>query len=123
MGSVAEELFPKGASGGRYWRFYSESHSESGLDEKPESSRNTCKHWLELKLAEGVGFEPTVALRPRLISSQVPLTTQPPFPPVADRFPGVRLAGKRIWHGVPSAPGQNYSAAQVPVKSGLSFWA
>jgi hypothetical protein len=34
-----------------------------------------------LKMAEGVGFEPTVALRLRLISSQVPLTTQPPFQP------------------------------------------
>ena len=32
-------------------------------------------------MAEGVGFEPTVALRLRLISSQVPLTTQPPFQP------------------------------------------
>ncbi len=32
-------------------------------------------------LAEGVGFEPTVALRLLLISSQVPLTTQPPFQP------------------------------------------
>ena len=31
------------------------------------------------KLAEGVGFEPTVGLPLRLISSQVPLTTQPPF--------------------------------------------
>ena len=31
------------------------------------------------KLAEGVGFEPTVAVALRLISSQVPLTTQPPF--------------------------------------------
>jgi hypothetical protein len=30
-------------------------------------------------VAEGVGFEPTVALRLRLISSQVPSTTQPPF--------------------------------------------
>ena len=30
-------------------------------------------------LAEGVGFEPTVELPLRLISSQVPLTTQPPF--------------------------------------------
>ncbi len=30
-------------------------------------------------MAEGVGFEPTVALRLRLISSQVPSTTQPPF--------------------------------------------
>ena len=31
------------------------------------------------KLAEGVGFEPTVGLPLLLISSQVPLTTQPPF--------------------------------------------
>ncbi len=30
-------------------------------------------------MAEGVGFEPTVELPQRLISSQVPLTTQPPF--------------------------------------------
>lgn len=33
------------------------------------------------KLAEGEGFEPPVGLLLRLISSQVPLTTQPPFPP------------------------------------------
>ena len=32
-------------------------------------------------MAEGVGFEPTVALRLLLISSQMPLTTQPPFQP------------------------------------------
>ena len=32
-----------------------------------------------LRMAEGVGFEPTVGLPLRLISSQVPLTTQPPF--------------------------------------------
>ncbi len=32
-----------------------------------------------VKLAEGVGFEPTVGLLLLLISSQVPLTTQPPF--------------------------------------------
>jgi hypothetical protein len=31
------------------------------------------------KVAEGVGFEPTVGLPLLLISSQVPLTTQPPF--------------------------------------------
>lgn len=30
-------------------------------------------------MAEGVGFEPTVGLLLLLISSQVPLTTQPPF--------------------------------------------
>jgi hypothetical protein len=30
-------------------------------------------------MAEGVGFEPTVQLPVLLISSQVPLTTQPPF--------------------------------------------
>ena len=33
------------------------------------------------QLAEGVGFEPTVRLPVRLISSQVPSTTQPPFQP------------------------------------------
>ncbi len=36
-----------------------------------------CKGFWEL--AEGRGFEPPVGLRLRLISSQVPLTTQPPF--------------------------------------------
>ena len=41
------------------------------LSESPENGKP--------ELAEGVGFEPTVALRLRLISSQVPLTTQPPF--------------------------------------------
>ena len=30
-------------------------------------------------MAEGVGFEPTVELPLRLISSQVPSTAQPPF--------------------------------------------
>jgi hypothetical protein len=33
----------------------------------------------EKTMAEGVGFEPTVELPLLLISSQVPLTTQPPF--------------------------------------------
>ena len=33
----------------------------------------------ENELAEGEGFEPPVPLRVRLISSQVPSTTQPPF--------------------------------------------
>ena len=31
------------------------------------------------KMAEGVGFEPTLGLLLSLISSQVPSTTQPPF--------------------------------------------
>ena len=35
----------------------------------------------EMEMAEGVGFEPTVGLLLLLISSQVPLTTQPPFQP------------------------------------------
>ena len=35
--------------------------------------------FFEKLLAEGVGFEPTVGLLLRLISSQVPSTTQPPF--------------------------------------------
>ena len=33
----------------------------------------------EEKMAERVGFEPTVSFHPRLISSQVPSTTQPPL--------------------------------------------
>ncbi len=32
-------------------------------------------------MAEGVGFEPTAGLPHLLITSQVPLTTQPPFLP------------------------------------------
>ena len=34
---------------------------------------------LQFRVAEGVGFEPTAGLPLLLISSQVPLTTQPPF--------------------------------------------
>ncbi len=37
------------------------------------------------KMAEGVGFEPTLGLLLSLISSQVPSTTQPPFPPRGQR--------------------------------------
>ena len=49
-------------------------------------------------MAEGVGFEPTVALRLLLISSQVPLTTQPPFHAVVSRvYTGFAGAGKLIW--------------------------
>lgn len=36
-------------------------------------------------LAEGEGFEPPIALRLRLISSQVPSTTQPPFQPFRNK--------------------------------------
>ncbi len=41
---------------------------------------STFKYPLKM-MAEGVGFEPTVGLPLLLISSQVPLTTQPPFQP------------------------------------------
>ncbi len=45
-------------------------------------------------MAEGVGFEPTVELPLLLISSQVPLTTQPPFHLKFRRPIGVvRIAG------------------------------
>jgi hypothetical protein len=37
-------------------------------------------------MAEGVGFEPTVELPLLLISSQMPLTTQPPFRPKIFNF-------------------------------------
>ena len=39
----------------------------------------------DARLAEGVGFEPTDGLPHLLISSQVPLTTQPPFQPSNDQ--------------------------------------
>src|SRR5207248_1032329 len=39
-----------------------------------------------LRLAEGRGFEPPVGLPLRLISSQVPLTTQPPFRPMQRKY-------------------------------------
>lgn len=38
-----------------------------------------------MKMAEGEGFEPPVAFRLRLISSQVPSTTQPPFHSIASQ--------------------------------------
>src|ERR1700749_1731688 len=41
-------------------------------------------------LAEGVGFEPTVELPLLLISSQMPLTTQPPFQPRVPRSHGAQ---------------------------------
>ncbi len=40
---------------------------------------NTKTIFSKKQMAEGVGFEPTVELPLLLISSQVPLTTQPPF--------------------------------------------
>lgn len=44
-----------------------------------------CLFFLESEksLAEGRGFEPPVGLLLLLISSQMPLTTQPPFPPIS----------------------------------------
>ncbi len=41
--------------------------------------QNDRNYKWSIKLAEGEGFEPPVRLPVRLISSQVPLTTQPPF--------------------------------------------
>jgi hypothetical protein len=46
---------------------------------RPLNINKTAYLQAKRQMAEGVGFEPTVALRLRLISSQVPLTTQPPF--------------------------------------------
>ena len=48
----------------------------------PENVKTPDNSGVQTKMAEGVGFEPTVALRLLLISSQMPLTTQPPFQPL-----------------------------------------
>ena len=60
------------------------THSGLSLNSSFEESegdlqKNEVNPTVSTKMAEGVGFEPTVALRLLLISSQVPLTTQPPF--------------------------------------------
>jgi hypothetical protein len=47
-------------------------------------------------MAEGVGFEPTVGLLLLLISSQVPLTTQPPFLNRRTYFSRIQARGKLI---------------------------
>src|SRR5262245_55064058 len=50
------------------------------MDEDRRGGQNLPIYWgICRKLAEGVGFEPTDGLPHRLISSQVPSTTQPPF--------------------------------------------
>jgi integrase len=52
----------------------------------------------KLEMAEGVGFEPTVGLPLLLISSQVPLTTQPPFQPfIYSGFVTNRCLQMDIW--------------------------
>jgi hypothetical protein len=54
-----------------------------------------------VKLAEGVGFEPTVGLPQRLISSQVPLTTQPPFQPFIIKYLQ-QTSARTILHCIPA---------------------
>jgi hypothetical protein len=54
----------------------------------------------KLKMAEGVGFEPTDGLPHLLISSQVPLTTQPPFQPLVYRL-FIRFCGMPFFHCTP----------------------
>jgi hypothetical protein len=77
-----DKNWPALQSGGK--RQTVEAIAEKIVVGKGEITINLCylpalKNWT--KVAEGVGFEPTVALRLRLISSQVPSTTQPPFQP------------------------------------------
>ena len=50
-------------------------------------------------MAEGEGFEPPLGLLLSLISSQVPSTTQPPFPPFAasgGNYGTIEIRGKVI---------------------------
>jgi hypothetical protein len=58
---------------------------------------------LKVKLAEGVGFEPTVRLPVRLISSQVPSTTQPPFHSEPELLPHFGCARKLLLDAAVSA--------------------
>ena len=64
--------------------------------------KNGGRPWVKIQpkpkarneMAEGEGFEPPVPLRVRLISSQVPSTTQPPF---RDSVSFENLAASRTW--------------------------
>ena len=51
---------------------------------RPGGQRDGCADGLRCGVAEGEGFEPPDGLPHLLISSQVPLTTQPPFPPARE---------------------------------------
>jgi hypothetical protein len=50
----------------------------------PENATHPENLGFSSRLAEGEGFEPPLGLLLSLISSQVPSTTQPPFPPAPD---------------------------------------
>jgi hypothetical protein len=61
-------------------------------------------------MAEGVGFEPTVGLPLLLISSQVPLTTQPPFLNGLIYFSRIRVGGKLIRCTVKCVQGSRHAS-------------
>ncbi len=69
-------------------------------------------------LAEGEGFEPPVALRLRLISSQVPSTTQPPFLPLLANTLHPYRAVRNFTRWLPP---RKQSIAGRKVSSGLYF--
>ena len=61
----------------------------------PLDRRDRLGHYEKADLAEGRGFEPPVGLPLLLISSQMPLTTQPPFQPRTESVPQPRRRRKR----------------------------
>jgi hypothetical protein len=61
------------------WAFFLLIRTTCTAQAAPELSNVLRTSNFKYFLAEGVGFEPTVRLPVRLISSQVPSTTQPPF--------------------------------------------
>lgn len=63
-------------------------------------------------MAEGEGFEPPDGLPHLLISSQVPLTTQPPFPPGREMNQA---------HGQEASPGFEFSVP-APFAPSPSPW-
>ena len=111
-----------------YWRCIFEGAQECRFANQRRSlgtlGGSTVEPW---EMAEGVGFEPTVRLPVRLISSQVPLTTQPPFPArqrnILRRFPsrassfGVGINRRMVYHPEKQegAGGQNSPAPMLGV--------
>src|SRR5579885_2324775 len=84
-GVAARRLRPRGD--------FQRAGRHRGCDEKLPALR-VCQ--TAVKLAEGVGFEPTLGLLPGLISSQVPSTTQPPFQRRELHYASMRACGKWI---------------------------
>ena len=82
----------------------------------PKNGKTPENSGVTTLMAEGVGFEPTDELPHLLISSQVPLTTQPPFQPVAAQLSTTQKTSSSFFHCTPPFdPGALHSPLKKPL--------